>query len=355
MKRRLAALRALLKERELKALVVFHLPNVRYLTGFTGSAGACLVTGRRATFLSDFRYRTQAAAEVKRFRRVEYREQADGLPAEVRRLRLPRLAFEEEHLSYSAYRELKRKLSGVRLLPVKGLVEELRARKEEGELRTLRRAAALNGAGLADTLPLFRPGARESELALALERRLRERGAEGVAFETIVASGPRGALPHGMAAKKRLRRGELVVVDFGCVVDGYRADTTRTYCLGRASRRAREVYGVVLEANRAGIAAVRPGADVREVDAAARKVIEDAGYGSHFGHGLGHGVGLEVHEAPRLSPQSKGALAEGMVVTVEPGIYLPGWGGVRIEDMVRVTARGGEVLTSSIPKDFQVL
>ncbi|OGL65979.1 MAG: hypothetical protein A3J27_16175 [Candidatus Tectomicrobia bacterium RIFCSPLOWO2_12_FULL_69_37] len=356
MRDRLARLRRAMRKKGIPALAVLDLRNVRYLTGFTGSAGACLVTPGSAVFITDFRYRAQAAREVGRpFRYGEHRGALAGLSEEARRLRLKRLAFEENHLSYGDFRRLRKLARGLKLSPASPLIEELRQRKEAPEVRLLRRGAKLNGRALAQALRAVRPGVREREIALALEAAMRDLGASGPSFTTIVASGPRSALPHGVASDRKVRRGDLITIDYGAVVEGYHADTTRVVSLGKPSRKWREIYRIVLEAQMAAVEAVAPGVPAAEVDAAARRIIEKAGYAKAFGHGTGHGVGLEIHEGPRVAPGSRDILEPGMVVTVEPGIYLPGWGGVRIEDMVLVTGKGKEVLTKLISKELVIL
>ncbi|MBI3128840.1 MAG: aminopeptidase P family protein [Candidatus Tectomicrobia bacterium] len=356
MRHRLARLRRAMRENQIPALAVLNLRNVRYLTGFTGSAGACLVTGGGAVFITDFRYRAQAARQVdSAFRYAEHRGGLPGLAEEAKRLRLKGLAFEENHLSYGDYRRLRKLARGVKLIPAPALVEELRLEKEAPEVSLLRKGAGINGGALAEALAAIRPGVREREIALALETAMRNLGASGPSFGTIVASGPRSALPHGVASDRKVRRGDMITIDFGAVVEGYHADTTRVACLGRPSRKGEKIYNIVLEAQMAAVGAVAPGVSAAEVDAVARKIIQKAGYGEAFGHGTGHGVGLDIHEGPRVAPGSRDILKPGMVVTIEPGIYLPGWGGVRIEDMVLVTGKGREVLTRPISKDLAVL
>ncbi len=356
MSERLKALRRLMRERDLPALAVTDLRNVRYLTGFTGSAGGCLITPRSAVFVTDFRYRAQVSREVGGgFRRAEHNHPVPGIAAEAKKRGIGVLAFEQANLSYAGFRRLKKEARGVRLKPVSGVVEFLRLRKDGGELRHLRRGAKVNGEALLEAAKKMRPGVSEDEVALALEAAMRRRGASKAAFDIIVASGPRGALPHGVASGRKMRRGDLITIDYGAVVGGYHADTTRVFSLGKPSRKGREIFNIVLEAQMASVEAVRPGATCGEVDAAARDIINKAGYGDHFGHGTGHGVGLDIHEGPRLAPGSKEALEPGMVVTIEPGIYLPGWSGVRIEDMVLVKENGKEILTRSISKELAVL
>ncbi len=354
---RLRLLRSAMRRKKISALEVTDLRNVRYLTGFTGTAGACLVTQRAALFFSDFRYRAQAARQVaKPFRFVDSRGRAAAAAAaEAKRLRIKTLFYEEENLTCAAHRRLKKEAGSVRLRPCTGLIEDLRLRKEPAEVRRLRRGAKINREGLKVAAEFIRPGVRERDVARVLEEAMREEGASASAFETIVASGPRGAMPHGIASGRKIRRGDMVTIDFGAVVEGYHADTTRVFSLGKPSAKAREICGIVLEAQRAAVAAVAPGVKCSEVDSAARRIIEDRGFGKAFGHGVGHGLGLDIHEGPRLGPGAREILRPGMVVTVEPGIYLPGWGGGRIEDMVLVTETGREVLTRSIPKELVVL
>ncbi len=354
--RRRDALRGLLARHAADALLVTRIENLRYLSGFTGSSAALLVSEAEAILVTDSRYAEQAAAEAPGVR-VEI---VSGLPA-VAALRLApppcRLAFEAEAVSYATWEALQREAGGrpgMELVGRRELVETLRARKDDDELARLRRAAAIAGEAFEATLPLVKPGAVERDLALEIEWRMRRAGAEAVAFELIVASGPRSALPHGRADGRRLAAGEFVVFDIGARYEGYHSDMTRTVHTGRPDGEERLLYETVLEAQRRALDALRPGAAARAVDAAARSVIEAAGHGRRFGHGTGHGVGLLVHEAPRVAPQSSEVLEAGMVVTVEPGIYFPGRRGVRIEDMALVAPGGAVALTSS-PKDSWVL
>ncbi len=356
MKHRLRALRKAMRREGLAAFAVTNRKNVRYLTGFTGSAGACLISAGSAVFITDFRYRSQAAKQVPPdFRRAEHASPIQGIAKELKRTRAKTLAFEETHLTHGVFRQMRKLIKGVRLKPVSGLVEGLRLCKDPGEVRMLKRGARVNGDALREISASIRPGRTESDVALDLETAMRRRGASGASFDTIVASGPRSALPHGIASSRRLKKGDLITIDFGAVMSGYHADTTRAFSLGRPSPRGEKIYNIVLEAQMTALEAVKPGVLCGEVDKAARDVIAGYGYGEAFGHGTGHGVGLDIHEAPRLGPGVKEVLRPGMVVTVEPGIYLPRWGGVRIEDMVLVTERGKEVLTRSIPKELVVL
>lgn len=326
--------------------------NVRYLSGFTGTAGVVLITAGWALFLTDFRYLTQSQEEVSCMERKIYVKQWEGLCEAVKDCGVSRLQFEAGSLHYAGYEELRDALKGVELSPTKDVVEDLRHVKDEEEVAAIRRAVEIAARAWEETLDGPLEGARERDLAIDLEIRLKRAGSEKSPFDFIVASGERGALPHGIASERRVRGGELVTFDFGACAEGYFSDLTRTVAVGPASGELREIYEVVLEANRAGVAAVRPGARAGEVDAAARAVIEKAGYGERFGHGTGHGLGLEIHERLRIARGQERELARGMVFTVEPGIYVPGVGGVRIEDMVLVTEDGAEVLTADVPRDW---
>jgi Xaa-Pro aminopeptidase len=346
----------LLPDAGLDAMLVTDLVNVRYLTGYTGSNGLALIGESGCTFVTDFRYVEQAAVEVapefdrRRGERDLLEAVEDPLPGGP-----VRLGFEETHMSVRAYRRLRELLpERVELVGVVDVIERLRAVKEAAEVDSMRSAAALADDALRWLLERGLVGRTERELALDLEQRMRSQGAEDPSFPAIVAAGAHGALPHASPRDVEIPGGELVVIDWGARVDGYNSDCTRTVAAGAVGEQAASVYGVVLEAQLAGVGAVRPGAGGREVDAAARDLIEAAGYGSEFGHGLGHGVGLEVHESPRLSQRSDDVLAAGNAVTVEPGIYLPERFGVRIEDLVIVGEDGYEIL-SSIGKELTVV
>jgi len=346
--KRLEALRRNMAERELEFLLVTGAANRRYLSGFTGSAGVLLVTPDRCWLVTDFRYFEQARQQAPDWELYPQKGRlTEALAQLLREQGIRRLAFEKEHVTYAQYESLAE--LGLELVGQAGLVEKLRMTKDEGELEAIRVAAALADAAFAHVLSVIRPGVKEEEVALELEYHMRRAGASAAAFDIIVASGPRSALPHGRASSRRIEPGDFVTIDLGCVVDGYCSDLTRTVVVGRADERQREVYELVARAQRAGLEALRAGRRGSEVDAEAREVIIRAGHGDHFGHGLGHGVGLEVHEAPRLSPQAAGPdeplLEAGMVLTVEPGVYIPGWGGVRIEDLVVVRQEGCEILS----------
>ena len=346
---RMAALVEAMQHAHLDALLVTGLPNVRYLTGFAGTSALLLVTHRgEAVLITDFRYQTQAAEQVGDLARVVIEPQSLWTGLWQQLAQLPYVAvvgFESAHL---LHRDFQRLLDGGARWtwrPSADLVETLRERKDEAEVAHIRDAGAVAVRALERTLAEVRVGLTELAVAGILERALREEGSEGFPFETIVASGPRAALPHARAATRTLERGDFLLIDFGAIVEGYCADVTRTVVLGRADERQREVYEIVRAANALASARVRAGQPGRDADALARDYIDGRGYGDAFGHSLGHGIGLEVHEAPRLARSAEAPLPPDSVVTVEPGIYLPGWGGVRIEDDVHLAPAGPVVLT----------
>jgi Xaa-Pro aminopeptidase len=350
---RRAALRGLLRATDVEALLVTDLVNVRYLTGFTGSNAALLVhvEGDAASrFLTDGRYVTQSAVEVPDLERVIDRTGPAVLARAAGRLDVTRLGFESDAVTVDAHTALVEAAGpAVWLERAPGLVARLRLVKDAVETAALRAACAAADAALADLVAAggLRPGRSERDVAYDLESRMRAHGAAGPAFETIVAAGPHSAVPHHRPTDASMRRGDLVKMDFGALVDGYRSDMTRTVVLGRAAGWQRDLHALVAAAQDAGRAALRPGVAVVDVDAAARQVVAAAGYGDEFLHGLGHGVGLQIHEAPLLGPTGSGAVLSGMVVTVEPGVYLEGRGGVRIEDTVVVGPDGAESLSRS--------
>jgi Xaa-Pro aminopeptidase len=350
---RLLALRKRMAEAGVDAILVSHLPNIFYLCGFSGSAGSLLLTRDSATLFTDPRYAVQARAEVVGARlRIVRGGFARALGETLRAHSVRRLGYEGARLSVLQQRDYRRSV-GFRgsWRAISGWVEALRARKSGSELARMRQAARLASEVLREILPLIRPGVRENEIAAELDFRMRKGGASGSAFETIVASGPRTALPHARPTGKRLRKNELVLLDLGAILRHYCSDLTRTVYIGRAPARVKAAYRAVLEAQAAAREALRPGVSAAEVDAAARKVLERNGLGRYFVHSTGHGLGLEVHEEPRLAAGQKARIEEGFVVTIEPGVYWEGLGGIRIEDDVVVTSRGPRTLTDA-PRDL---
>lgn len=354
---RIKQLQAILADEDLDGLYVSNLVNVRYLCGFTGSSGALLVGHSDAWFLTDGRYRTQSGQEVAAAQ-IRIYGLADEQEAETRsaagELGGRRVGFEADHLPYATAEDIRPWFEASELVPTKGLVGRLRRRKDSDEQVFIKEAARIADEAFEYVLSRIEAGRTEKELALELEFKLQELGGEDLSFKAIVAAAERSALPHATAGERRVEKGRYLLFDLGCRYRGYCSDLTRTVAVGSVDDRHREIYDIVAAAQTAGLEAVFPGRPAAQVDAAARGRIEAAGYGEAFGHGLGHGVGLDVHEAPYLRRTGKEDLSEGDVVTIEPGIYIPGWGGVRIEDLVLVTADGSEVL-SKAPKDLVVI
>lgn len=345
-------LRSAFRSRNLDAVLEFSPPRIRYLTGFTGSTGIMVLTGRACFLVTDGRYALQCREEARGVRCIIAK---GGLVEEIARRGLlrdtRRVGFEPDDVSCTVYRLLKRQISGIRLLPASGLLDDLMMVKDQGEIALIREAIAISEQVLRDVLGSVAPGRRELDLAGEISFLHRAYGGEGDAFEPIVAAGPRSALPHARASTRIIRRGDLLTLDIGCVRGGYCSDITRTVVVGGASRRVRGLYRAVHEAQAAALDAARGGLDARALDAVARRVITLHGFGTLFMHSLGHGLGLRVHERPRISPRSQDRLRAGSVVTIEPGVYLPGVGGVRIEDDILLTDRGCEVL-SAAPREL---
>jgi Xaa-Pro aminopeptidase len=348
-RQRMKAVRRLMAEKKVEAFLVTYLPNVRYLSGFTGSAAILCITPRGAWILTDFRYWEQAARQAPDFTlyRLPSRRFSEILPKFLKKIGSPqRIAFESARVTVDQWKSWKKAAPKVRWIPTRDWVESLRAVKDEEELARIREAARIADATMAYLRRRLRPGMTEREAAWLAEQYLRTHGGEDVAFDILVASGPNAAMAHHHPGDRPLKVGEPIVVDLGARVDGYYSDLTRTFILGRMPRRFREIYDIVLRAQEAAIRHMRAGMPGKEIDALARAVIEEAGYKDAFGHGLGHGVGLEIHEKPSAGPIAEDPVPAGAVLTVEPGIYLSGWGGVRIEDMVVVGEDGvREILT----------
>ena len=346
--RRLTALAEGLSAAHMDGLLVTGAANVRYLSGFSGSSALLFVTQRESLLITDFRYQTQAAEEVGDLAQVVIESQSlwTGLWQQLMQLGSVEVAgFESAHLVHRDFQRLLESGSRWQWRPTIDLVETLRERKDENELAQIRDAVAAAERALQLVLSTVRVGMTELEIAGALELALRQEGSDGFPFPSIVASGPHAALPHARPTMRRLVKGDFLLLDFGARVGGYCSDITRTFVMGSPSAEQREIYDVVRLANERAVNAVRPGMTGRDADSVARGYIQDRGFGELFGHSLGHGIGLEVHEAPRLAKTAEGPLVEGAVVTVEPGIYRPGWGGVRIEDDVHLGAGGAQVLT----------
>lgn len=354
---RVSKLREALASLNIDAVLITNPVNRKYVSGFTGTAGYVVVTAERAYLFTDFRYVTQANEQAHGFDIVEH-DSVKPL-ASIRDVLgsagLNKLGFEQHDVSYGAYQKYVSELgSDITLVPTEGVVEKLRRIKDAGELQVIKEAVAVADAAFAHILTFARPGMKETEVSLELEMFMRRKGAASSSFSTIVASGERSALPHGVASDRVIGTNEFLKTDFGALYKGYCSDLTRTIFIGTPTPKHREIWDIVLEAQLAALSGIRPGMTGREADALARDIITKYGYGDNFGHGTGHAVGMEIHESPRLSKTETAVLEPGMVVTVEPGIYLPGFGGVRIEDMVVVTESGCEILTKS-SKEFITL
>lgn len=354
-KERLENLRNMMKRKFIGALLVTQDQNRLYLSGFTGSTGWLLITTKEASIITDFRYWEQAGMESPHFRLVKVNNFVENgmikaLLGVLKEHRLKTLWFEADALPYSQYLALKENLKDTKLESRSGFIEEIRAVKDKGELELIKKASTIADDAFLEIQKLIKPGTTEKELAIELLYKIRKRGAEKEAFDIIVASGPNSALPHAKNTDRRIKEGDFVLFDFGAVYNGYHSDMTRTVVIGRPDKKHREIYNLVLEAQRKALRTIKAGMTCGEADLIARRVIEEGGFGEYFGHNLGHGIGLAVHEEPRLRRGSKILLNPGMVVSVEPGIYLPGFGGVRIEDIVEITEKGCRVLTRA-PKD----
>ena len=353
---RVDLVREKIREKKIGALVLTALPNIRYVSGFTGSTATVLITLDRAIILVDARYTLQAGQECPGFEVIQYSgdvlKSAAGL---VNEMAPGRLGFEAEHMTYSSHARLRSLVSKeTKLTSTKRIVESIRYVKDPDEIEKIRRAVVIVDECFSYIIKHIKPGMMEREVALDIDTFMRKHGAEMQGFETIVAAGPNAAFPHHKPTDAVLQAGQMVKLDYGALLDGYNSDITRTIFLGEPDDKQREVYNVVLGAQLAAIDAIRPGKSGKEIDAVARDYITSKGYGDNFGHGLGHSLGVEVHDGPGLSPTSEVVLLSGMVMTVEPGIYIEGWGGVRIEDDVVVWDDGAEILTKST-KDVVVV
>ena len=352
---RIERLRETLKANDLDAFLVTSFQSIRYLSGFTGSHGLCIITPDESHFVTDGRYAHQSKGEIKSFRRTIA---VVGLFEWAARKQLlkgcRKVGFESHHLSFAQYRTFKRVFPRASLVPTTELIEQMALVKDRGEIAAMRKAAAISERTFLEILDQIQPGVRELDIAAEISFRQKSHGAERDAFEPIVVSGRRGCEPHARPTTKRVRSGEFVTMDFGCVVQGYNSDLTRTVALGSLSRRRREMYDAVLGAQRAAIDGAKGGMSARDLDAVARLYLRGTGFGRYFIHGLGHGIGYRLHERPRISALSNDLLQAGSVVTIEPGIYIEGVGGVRIEDEVLLTATGCRTITN-VPKGLLIL
>ena len=346
MHNRLKAVRKWITDNQADGVLLNKPANRFYAAGFTGSAGTVIITPDQQYLVTDFRYKRQAEEQSPSFTYLQIDKHESALK-HIHSLGLQRVGIEEESVSVMLAEEYRKAIPGIELVPMQQYMTIIRSVKEPEELALIRQAANVADEGWAMIQDRIRPGVSEKDLALELEFHMRRRGADGVSFQFIVASGIRSALPHGIASDKLIEAGDFLIFDFGNLVGGYCSDMTRTLVVGTADEQQQEVYQTVLQAQQTALAAVKPGITGQELDAIARNIIETAGYGPYFGHGLGHGVGIEIHELPHINHLGTVPLRPGMVITIEPGIYLPDRGGVRIEDLVVVTETGYEVLSHS--------
>ncbi|HOM03076.1 MAG TPA: aminopeptidase P family protein [Acetivibrio sp.] len=346
--KRLDNLRLKLKEKGIDAAIIAKSANYFYLSGFTGSFAYLIITQKDAVLVTDFRYKEQARIQAPLFEVMEYSDSIYSFLNDILKSKgIEILGFEEDYTSYKKFKEFEEKFSVKELKPLGGMVEVLRMKKDQTEIDIIKRAVKIADDALSHVLGFIKPGVKEIEIAAELEYFMKKQGAKGTSFDTIVASGERSALPHGVATEKVIELGDAVTMDFGAIFEGYCSDMTRTVFVGRPKEELVKIYNIVLTAQKTALEGAVKGLEGKKIDAIARDIIYKEGFGFNFGHGLGHGVGIEIHEDPRLSPSGDIIMDDGMVVTVEPGIYVKGLGGVRIEDMIVINGNSPEVLTAS--------
>ncbi len=349
MRIRIKKLQNTLKKENLDLLLVTFLPNVRYLSGYTGTNGLILISPNGSLFLTDFRYKEQVKKQVKYLKVVIAERDLIQSLATLSLLKPKRLklGFEQNHLSCGTYQKLRAFLPDCLLVPTENLIESISVKKDQNEIDRIKKAVRITDQVFSEILNFIKPRVKEKDIAAEIEYRFKRYGSTTPLYETIVASGKRSALPHGVASGKKSEKGDLVTLDMGAVHDGYTADMTRTVMVGKANKRQKKVYNIVLKAQKQATSKIKPKMRACDLDKVARGVIKRAGYGKYFGHGLGHGIGVVIHDNPAINPRNEQILEPGMVITIEPGIYIPNWGGIRIEDDVLVTKKGCEVLTKA--------
>ena len=336
-----------LNERGLDGILITSPFNRRYASNFTGTAGSVLISQKKSVFITDFRYVEQAEKQCKGYEIVQQKKSMkEEIANQVEKLGIKKLGFEQDYVTFAQYKEFESAFE-TELIPVSGIIEKLRLIKSESEIKILKEAARIADAAFEHIITFIQPGITELEVSNELEFFMRKAGATSSSFDTIVASGVRSALPHGVATEKRIEKGDFVTLDYGAYYQGYASDITRTIAVGEPSDKLKEIYRIVYEAQKRGVNGLKPGMGGKEADALTRDYITEKGFGEYFGHSTGHGIGLEIHEGPNLSLKSEYDLEPGMVVTVEPGIYIAGLGGVRIEDDTIITENGNELLTHS--------
>ncbi|KUO68746.1 MAG: hypothetical protein APF77_14665 [Clostridia bacterium BRH_c25] len=348
---RVQKLEEILKAGNLDGMLLVNDSNIRYISGFTGSESYVIISAKARIFITDSRYTEQAEAECDGFEIVRWRSPMPGLVETIQQVcktnGVKVLGFEQGKVTYELYEKLAKGLEGVKPVPTSQLVEGIRYVKDEGETECIRNAAKIADEAFEEILKYIKVGVTEKDIERELQYLIKKKGAEDIGFPIIVASGKRSSLPHAIPSDKSIEKGDFITMDFGAMYKGYRSDMTRTVVVGEADEKQREIYNIVKAAQAEGVLAIKAGVSGKIPDDCARGYIENAGYGDFFGHGLGHGVGLDIHEEPFMSQSCKKTLVEGNVITVEPGIYLPDWGGVRIEDTVLVKADGAEILTKA--------
>lgn len=348
--KRLENLRNLIKEKSLDGALIYMPENRFYFSGFTGSTGYLVITPKNNFFIADFRYIEQAKKQCEGYE-VLTMSKDFPLSHHLKELNITNLGIEDNHMDVFTYKKLLSDIDNLEMVSIGEDLVKIRAIKDESEIENLRKAAEIADKAFEHILPFIKPGAIELDIAHEIESFMKKNGASGLSFQMIVASGKRSALPHGVASDKVLEDGDFLTLDFGCIYNGYCSDMTRTVVLGKATNEQKKIYNIVLEAQTKALSHIKPGVKGKDVDFIARDIISSYGYGDKFGHGLGHGVGLKVHELPNLNPEGDIILEPNMVVTDEPGIYIPDFGGVRIEDLVVVTENGHEILSKS-PKEL---
>jgi Xaa-Pro aminopeptidase len=346
---RIKKLQNTLEKENLDLFLVTFLPNVRYLSGYSGTNGLVLLSPNSSVFLTDFRYKDQAREQVKHLKVViAERDLIQTLPSlNLLKQRRLKLGFESKYLNCETYQNLKTLLPDCLLVPTDNLIESLSIKKDQNEIEKIRKAVRITDQVFSEILNFIKSGVKEQDLAAEIEYRFKRYGSTIPLYETIVASGKRSAMPHGRASNKKIQKGDLVTLDMGAVYEGYTADLTRTVAVGKANKRQKKVYNIVLKAQKQALSKVKPKMRACDLDKVARGIIKRAGYDKYFGHGLGHGIGLVIHDNPVINPRNQQFLEPGMVITIEPGIYIPNWGGIRIEDDVLITKKGCEVLTKA--------
>jgi Xaa-Pro aminopeptidase len=346
LRKRLETIRSKIKENEIDGILITKRENYMYLSGFTGSSAYLVITSDSADLITDFRYIEQATKQAPLFNIIKYKGNvAIEINNALKRNNVEKLGFESIDLTYDKYEDYSSKFEVKELIPLKNIIESIRMIKDSEELQFIKKAVEIADGAFLNVLPLIKPGILETEVSAEIEYFMKKQGAQGSSFQTIVASGARSAMPHGVASNKEIKNGDVIIMDYGAIYQGYCSDITRTIFLGKPDEKMTKIYDIVLRAQKEALNGAHKGLKGREIDSIAREIINNSRYEKNFGHGLGHGVGLEIHEEPRFAPSDDNTMENGMVVTVEPGIYVEGYGGVRIEDMIVIKDDQPEILT----------